>query len=107
MSQQRALKAAPYPAMRSYLPEEGGARTLSRQFDIQFMLTVLVLVRYLPGPPECEICYSSPKLVAIDGCGHDMCGECASELCRKGNVTPPTCPFCRHMIGGFHFVALS
>ena len=66
-----------------------------------------LLVRYLPGPPECEICYSSPKLVAIDGCGHDMCGECASELCRKGNVAPPTCPFCRHMIGGFHFVTLS
>lgn len=49
---------------------------------------------------ECTICYCRQANVAVSGCGHSMCVECAITLCDY-HKRPPYCPFCRIYISGF------
>lgn len=50
---------------------------------------------------DCGICLEAELDVAINGCSHKLCIDCAIRLCEV-NKKPPLCPFCRHFIDGFH-----
>lgn len=52
-------------------------------------------------PSECGICLDALEEVAINGCCHKLCVECALSLCEI-HKKPPLCPFCRLKIQGFH-----
>ncbi|BDA44275.1 probable E3 ubiquitin-protein ligase XBOS33 at N-terminal half [Coccomyxa sp. Obi] len=50
---------------------------------------------------DCGICLEAELDVAINGCSHKLCVDCAIRLCEI-NKKPPLCPFCRHFIDGFN-----
>lgn len=49
---------------------------------------------------SCAICFDRLNHVAVHGCGHQLCMECAMQLCMVGTGIP-LCPFCRASINGF------
>ncbi|CAL9206776.1 unnamed protein product [Musa hybrid cultivar] len=57
----------------------------------------------------CAVCLERACTVASEGCGHELCIQCALYLCSTSNtpseiVGPPgsiPCPFCRHGIVSF------
>ncbi|KAL4423321.1 hypothetical protein ABPG77_006116 [Micractinium sp. CCAP 211/92] len=53
----------------------------------------------------CPVCLDSSLEVAASPCGHGLCLECAqhlsSEDCAAAAATPPLCPLCRGVMGGF------
>ena len=50
---------------------------------------------------DCGICLEAELDVALNGCRHRLCIDCAIRLCEV-NKKPPLCPFCRNFIEGFH-----
>ncbi len=46
------------------------------------------------------ICLDQPLDVAVRGCRHRLCIDCALRLCELSKK-PPLCPFCRAHIEGF------
>eukprot|EP00884_Botryococcus_braunii_P018440 jgi/Botrbrau1/527/Bobra.0010s0002.1 len=50
---------------------------------------------------DCGICLDLPTDIAIDGCDHRLCADCAFRLCEVSKK-PPLCPFCRNLVCGFH-----
>ncbi len=50
---------------------------------------------------DCGICLEAELDVAVNGCRHGLCIDCAIRLCEV-NKKPPLCPFCRKFIEGFH-----
>ena len=46
------------------------------------------------------ICLDQPLDVAVRGCRHRLCIDCALRLCELSKK-PPLCPFCRSHIEGF------
>lgn len=50
---------------------------------------------------DCGICLDMPTDIAIDGCNHRLCADCAFQLCEVSKK-PPLCPFCRNLVCGFH-----
>lgn len=54
---------------------------------------------------DCGVCLDADEEVAINGCDHMLCVECAISLC-MAHKKPPMCPFCRRIINGFHHVGV-
>ncbi|KAL0026010.1 hypothetical protein WJX79_000976 [Trebouxia sp. C0005] len=48
----------------------------------------------------CSICMDRPLEAQIAGCDHQMCLQCAYQMCARG-LTSPLCPFCRGPINTF------
>ncbi|CAL5218420.1 g96 [Coccomyxa viridis] len=49
---------------------------------------------------DCGICLENELDVAVSGCKHKLCIDCAIRLCEV-TKKPPLCPFCRSFIEGF------
>lgn len=54
---------------------------------------------------ECGVCLDHAVEVAFAGCDHALCLECARNLTNQ-EKKPPSCPFCRRLVVGFHRVPL-
>ncbi|KAL3152402.1 hypothetical protein ABBQ32_001454 [Trebouxia sp. C0010 RCD-2024] len=48
----------------------------------------------------CSICMDRPLEAQISGCDHQICLQCAYQMCARG-LTSPLCPFCRGPINTF------
>lgn len=48
----------------------------------------------------CSICMDRPLEAQISGCDHQMCLQCAYQMCARG-LASPLCPFCRGPINTF------
>eukprot|EP00891_Asterochloris_glomerata_P003422 jgi/Astpho2/3422/Aster-x0162 len=48
----------------------------------------------------CPICMDRPLQVSVAECSHQMCMQCAYQMCARG-LKSPLCPFCRQHIDSF------
>lgn len=54
------------------------------------------------GVDVCAVCMDQTPVVAVVGCGHELCFDCARCIVGGGvGCRPPLCPFCRITITGF------
>lgn len=49
----------------------------------------------------CPVCLDASPVIALLTCKHALCVGCARDLCKRHNVAPALCPYCRIVISGF------
>ncbi|KAF6259018.1 ankyrin repeat-containing domain protein [Scenedesmus sp. NREL 46B-D3] len=49
----------------------------------------------------CGVCLDATPTACILPCKHNMCADCAMDMCERFSISTAVCPFCRCIIRGF------
>lgn len=49
----------------------------------------------------CSLCFERVPNLAVYGCAHTMCSQCATTMCMRVTDKPLACPFCRNSVRSF------
>ncbi|WIA09414.1 hypothetical protein OEZ85_008819 [Tetradesmus obliquus] len=49
----------------------------------------------------CGVCLDAAPTACILPCKHNMCADCAMDMCERFSISTAVCPFCRCIIRGF------
>ena len=69
---------------------------VAHRAGIQWQLDLIKHAQH--SKEECPICFDSNTSLEIIHCRHQLCHDCAMQICSVAQATIPKCPFCRAVI---------